>query len=151
MRRLLMNGKFIVLTCLAASVLLVCMPVVSVDSKTIKKHNLHCPKKNHLLLFGCSKSSTNTASDSGTHGSGGGGGGGTRTSDIRRKHDLYLIGRTVYGLPLYDFEYNGQIGTYEGVMAQDVLKVKPEAVTTGADGFYRVNYTMLGLRLKRVR
>ena len=40
---------------------------------------------------------------------------------------------------------------FEGVMAQDVLKVMPEAVSIGADGFYRVNYTMLGIEMKRLR
>ena len=146
-----MNGKFIFLTSLAASVLLVSVPVAPADAKTFKKHNLQCRKKNHLLMLGCSKPSTHAAPDLSSHGGGGGGGGGSRTSDIRLKHDLQLVGTTVFGLPLYDFKYNGQQGTYEGVMAQDVLKVKPEAVTTGADGYYRVNYTMLGLRLKRVR
>jgi hypothetical protein len=40
---------------------------------------------------------------------------------------------------------------YEGVMAQDVLKVMPEAVSIGPDGYYRVNYKMLGVPLRRYR
>ncbi len=146
-----MNSKFIFLTSLAISVLLVSVPVAPADAKTFKKHNLQCRKNNNLLLLGCAKPLTNAAPDLTSHGGGGGGGGGSRTSDIRLKHDLKFVGTTVYGLPVYDFEYNGEQGTYEGVMAQDVLKVRPEAVTTGIDGFYRVNYSMLGLKLKRIR
>ncbi len=32
-------------------------------------------------------------------------------------------------------------------MAQDVLRVMPDAVVTGSDGFYRVDYEMLGTRM----
>jgi len=72
-------------------------------------------------------------------------------SDIRLKHGLNRLGITVYGLPLYAFSYNDRPGRYEGVMAQDVLKVMPEAVTMGADGYYRVNYDMLGIEMKQIQ
>ena len=72
------------------------------------------------------------------------------TSDMRLKKEIIRVGTTRYHLPLYDFNYINQPGRYEGVMAQDVLKVMPEAVTIGADGYYRVNYTMLGIVMKRL-
>ncbi len=145
-----MNGKFLIQTILAASLTVVFATDVFALAKTHKKQTLRCYQKKHLFVSGCPDSkSMDMVSHGG--GSGGGGGGGTRTSDIRLKHNLNLVGETVYGLPLYDFEYNGQRGTYEGVMAQDVLKVMPEAVTTGADGYYRVDYQMLGLRFKRIQ
>ena len=72
-------------------------------------------------------------------------------SDMRLKKDIIRVGTTRYQLPLYDFNYIDQPGRFEGVMAQDVLKVMPEAVSIGADGFYRVNYTMLGIEMKRLR
>ena len=72
-------------------------------------------------------------------------------SDVRLKHDLNRLGITVHGLPLYAFSYNDRPGRYEGVMAQDVLKVMPEAVTMGADGYYRVNYEMLGIEMKQIQ
>lgn len=50
-------------------------------------------------------------------------------------------------LPLYGFKYLDDDTEYVGVMAQDVLKVRPDAVSTGEDGFYRVNYSKLGLRM----
>ena len=72
-------------------------------------------------------------------------------SDMRLKKDIIRVGTTRHQLPLYDFSYVNQPGRFEGVMAQDVLKVMPEAVTIGADGFYRVNYTMLGIEIKRLQ
>ena len=72
-------------------------------------------------------------------------------SDMRLKKDIIRVGTTRYQLPLYDFSYINQPGRFEGVMAQDVLKVMPEAVSIGADGFYRVNYTMLGIEMKRLQ
>jgi len=48
----------------------------------------------------------------------------------------------------YTFKYTGKDDRYEGVMAQDVLKVMPEAVSVGEDGYYRVDYAMLGIELR---
>jgi len=36
------------------------------------------------------------------------------------------------------------------VMADDVLKVRPEAVIVAADGYQRVNYALLGITLEAV-
>ena len=77
---------------------------------------------------------------------------GNKLSDIRLKTDIHHVGTTVFGLPLYQFEYRSKLGPhYIGVMAQDVLKVKPEAVSIGDDGFYRVNYDMLGISMLKVQ
>ena len=76
---------------------------------------------------------------------------GRLVSDMRLKKDIIRVGTTRYQLPLYDFNYIDQPGRFEGVMAQDVLKVMPEAVSIGTDGFYRVNYPMLGIEMKRLR
>lgn len=70
-------------------------------------------------------------------------------SDVRLKTDIEPVGTTVYGLPLYHFRYNTGPERFEGVMAQDVLKVMPDAVVTGENGFYRVNYGRLGIRMTR--
>jgi hypothetical protein len=71
-------------------------------------------------------------------------------SDTRLKEDVRRVGTTVFGLPLYQFKYRGKPETYEGVMAQEVLKVMPGAVSVGADGYYRVNYRALGTAMRRV-
>jgi hypothetical protein len=71
-------------------------------------------------------------------------------SDVRLKEDVRCVGSTVFGLPLYQFRYRGKPETYEGVMAQEVLKIMPDAVSVGADGYYRVNYRALGTAMRRV-
>jgi hypothetical protein len=68
-------------------------------------------------------------------------------SDIRVKQDIEPLGDADSVLPLYSFKYLDDETEYVGVMAQDVLKVRPDAVITGEDGFYRVNYSKLGLRM----
>ena len=76
---------------------------------------------------------------------------GRAVSDIRLKTDIHRIGTTVLNLPLYSFEYKDQPGTYVGVMAQDVLKVKPSAVSIGSNGYYMVDYGKLGIVMERVK
>ena len=72
-------------------------------------------------------------------------------SDIRLKTDFRRIGTTVLGLPLYRFQYRNRPGVYLGVMAQDVLKVEPSAVSIDADGYYMVDYGKLGIAMERVK
>jgi len=79
-----------------------------------------------------------------------GGEGPLPTSDIRLKTDIRQVGTTAHNLPLYTFRYIGKDGQYEGVMAQDVLKLVPIAVSVGEDGYYRVNYNMLGIEMRRL-
>jgi len=71
-------------------------------------------------------------------------------SDIRLKTDIREVGRTVHNLPLYRFSYIDRKGRFEGVMAQDVLNTLPDAVSIAKDGYFRVNYQMLGIEMKRV-
>jgi ricin-type beta-trefoil lectin protein/endosialidase-like protein len=84
----------------------------------------------------------------GHRGGGGGHHGGGRHSDIRLKHDIVLLGRLDNGLGFYRFSYNGSDKAYVGVMAQEVQAVKPEAVVRGRDGYLRVYYDELGLRMQ---
>jgi hypothetical protein len=79
---------------------------------------------------------------------GGGGRGGGRRSDIRLKHDIVLLGYLNDGLGFYRFSYNGSDKPYVGVMAQEVARVVPGAVTQGRDGYLRVNYEKLGLKFQ---
>lgn len=71
-------------------------------------------------------------------------------SDINLKQDIFRVGTALNGLPIYSFGYIGQEGTYLGVMAQDVVSHTPEAVSVGEDGYMRVNYGMLGMRMVRL-
>ncbi len=77
-----------------------------------------------------------------------GGGGGGRRSDIALKHDVVLLGHLANGLGYYRFSYRGSGKRYVGVIAQEVQSLVPEAVTRGRDGYLRVYYEQMGLRLR---
>lgn len=61
-------------------------------------------------------------------------------SDMRLKHDIVRVGSTRAGIPTYLFSYIGSALRFFGVMAQDVLKIAPEAVSMTPSGFYGVHY-----------
>ena len=63
-------------------------------------------------------------------------------SDRRTKTDIRRIGTADNGLPIYAFRYLGDRETHIGFIAQEVEKVRPEAVSIGADGFMRVRYDL---------
>jgi Protein of unknown function (DUF3300) len=84
----------------------------------------------------------------GFRGGGGGRGGGGRRSDIALKHDVVLLGHLANGLGYYRFSYLGSSKPYVGVIAQEVQSLVPEAVTRGRDGYLRVYYEQLGLKLR---
>jgi hypothetical protein len=86
----------------------------------------------------------------GGHGGRGGfgGRGGGRRSDIRLKHDVALIGCLDGGVGFYRFVYNGGRTAYVGVMAQEIQTVKPDAVLRDRDGYLRVRYDQLGIRMQ---
>ena len=60
-------------------------------------------------------------------------------SDRRLKEDVHEVGKTNDGQPIYAFKYKGEPRTQLGLMAQDVEKVKPEAVGE-VGGFKTVDY-----------
>ena len=69
------------------------------------------------------------------------------SSDLRLKEDVIRLGRLDNGLNIYRFRYRGADKTvYVGVMAQEVERIDPGAVSRGSDGYLRVNYNRLGLR-----
>jgi hypothetical protein len=72
----------------------------------------------------------------------------TSPSDIRLKHDIALLGHLDNGLGFYRFSYNGSDKAYVGVMAQEVEAIMPDAVVRGEDGYLRVSYGRLGLRMQ---
>lgn len=90
-------------------------------------------------------------------GSGGSGGGLLNTamaaynffSDARLKTNIEHVGYAGE-LPIYAYSYGDDPAVYEGVMAQDVLRLKPEAIVFDDNGYMRVNYDMLGLEMRKV-
>ena len=72
-----------------------------------------------------------------------------RPSDRRLKRSIRLLARLHNGLKIYAFKYLWSDVVYVGVMAQDLLQnpLYKDAVITKANGFYAVNYAMLGLKM----
>jgi len=71
-----------------------------------------------------------------------------QASDIRLKRDIEPLGRLDNGLGLYRYRYNWSDQLYVGVMAQEVAQYDPAAVVRGPDGYLRVYYDRLGLKLQ---
>ena len=69
------------------------------------------------------------------------------TSDERLKTNIKQIGTHKSGIGIYTFKYKKghhlPEGTQVGVMAQEVEKVIPEAVTTAENGYKLVNYGLI--------
>ena len=76
-------------------------------------------------------------------------GSGPAPSDARLKREIQLLTTLKHGLKIYSFKYYWSDLIFVGVMAQDLLP-HPEwrdAVSTGRDGYYSVNYAKLGLKM----
>lgn len=64
-------------------------------------------------------------------------------SDRRLKRNIVKLATRPDGIGIYEFDYIWGGGRQVGVMAQEVAKVIPEAVTTMANGFLAVYYSKL--------
>jgi hypothetical protein len=58
-----------------------------------------------------------------------------------------LLARRDDGIGIYRYRYLWSDTVYVGVMAQEVAAIAPEAVVGHPDGFLRVDYARLGMRL----
>ena len=61
-------------------------------------------------------------------------------SDRRLKKNIIKLGEYIKGINFYSFEYLWSPVRHFGFMADEVKKIMPEAVVTGADGFDSVYY-----------
>lgn len=72
-------------------------------------------------------------------------------SDRRLKENVVHVGKHPLGIGLYLFDYKPKFrdawghGRQFGVMADEVEKIMPEAVSVHPDGYKMVNYAMLGI------
>lgn len=71
------------------------------------------------------------------------GGGVSYFSDCRLKHDIREIAKTKSGIPLIRFKFLGSPRTFIGARAQDVQKVRPDAVIVDKTGYLKVDYGKL--------
>jgi hypothetical protein len=62
-----------------------------------------------------------------------------------------LLDHLANGLGYYRFSYLGSSKAYVGVIAQEVQRLMPAAVTRGQDGYLRVYYEKLGLQFRSYR
>ncbi|UGQ44974.1 tail fiber domain-containing protein [Massilia endophytica] len=62
-------------------------------------------------------------------------------SDRRVKEGIKRIGTTDGGMPVYTFRYKGDLATHMGVMAQDIEKIRPDAVIDHPSGVKMVDYS----------
>ena len=71
-------------------------------------------------------------------------------SDAHAKRDITPLAKRENGLQLYRYRYawSDSDRMYVGVLAQEVREVAPYAVLRGADGYLRVDYARLGLRMQ---
>lgn len=65
----------------------------------------------------------------------------TKFSDRRLKRNIVHVGQSPGGLNIYDYTIGGV--RERGVMADEVLRVNPAAVSFSIDGYFMVNYGLL--------
>ena len=90
----------------------------------------------------------------GALGSLGGAAVGAFASDITLKENIEQVGKSSSGIPIYHFEYKNKNfgeGRFEGVMAQDLELIKPEAIITADEGYKMVNYSLIDVNFRRVQ
>ena len=75
---------------------------------------------------------------------------GFKASDRRLKENIQKIGESISGLGIYKFNYIGKAKQYIGAMADEVIKVVPEAVGTMSNGYLGVNYNLIDVTFKEV-
>lgn len=101
-----------------------------------------------LSVFGAVKTLTQSLSKGGKENNHGREG---RGSDRAIKENIVRIGTHPLGIGLYLFDYKAGYpelsgyGRQMGVMADEVERVMPEAVSRHSSGYKQVNYRLLGL------
>jgi hypothetical protein len=72
-------------------------------------------------------------------------------SDISYKENLNLIGESPLGIKIYQFNYIGETGLYEGVIAQELIGTKYEsALQLDDNGKYLVDYGKIDVEFKKI-
>jgi len=66
-----------------------------------------------------------------------------RVSDARLKRNITRLTALAHGINLYAYRYVGDETRRIGVLAQEVISVKPDAVSRRKNGYYAVDYTTL--------
>jgi len=64
-------------------------------------------------------------------------------SDERLKTDIKRVGTSEAGFGIYEFRYKGHAQRMRGAMAQDVARLRPQAVSRHETGFLAVDYNQI--------
>jgi hypothetical protein len=73
-----------------------------------------------------------------------------KQSDIRFKENIELIGQSPSGINIYKFNYIGEDGLYEGIIAQELIGTEYESALKLEDGKYLVDYNQIGVEFKKI-
>jgi len=72
-------------------------------------------------------------------------------SDISFKENVNLIGKSSLGINIYQFNYIGEEGLYEGIIAQELIGTEYEsALSLNEDGKYLVDYNKIDVEFKKI-
>lgn len=72
-------------------------------------------------------------------------------SDITFKENINLVGQSPFGINIYQFNYIGEEGLYEGVIAQELIGTNYESsLTIDSNGKYLVDYNKIDVEFKKI-
>jgi hypothetical protein len=72
-------------------------------------------------------------------------------SDIAFKENINLVGQSPLGINIYQFNYIGEEGLYEGVIAQELIGTEYDsALSLNEDGKYLVDYNKIDVEFKKL-
>ena len=76
--------------------------------------------------------------------------GGPMASDIRLKENITKVGQSPSGINIYQWNYIGQTEVFEGVMAQELMRDRPDAVVLMNNGYLGVNYDLIDVSMREI-
>jgi hypothetical protein len=71
-------------------------------------------------------------------------------SDKRLKENIVKIGKSPSGLNIYEWNYLWNPTRFRGVIAQEVQKIKPQAVLSNIFGYLMVDYNKLDVNMEKI-
>lgn len=71
-------------------------------------------------------------------------------SDIRLKENINLVGKSLSGINIYEWNYINDVNRFRGVVAQELLGTKFESSLSIKQGFYFVDYTDLDVKFEKI-
>ena len=77
-------------------------------------------------------------------------GAGPMASDIRLKENITKVGQSPSGINIYQWNYIGQTEVFEGVMAQELMRDRPDAVVLMNNGYLGVNYDLIDVSMREI-